>query len=172
MRRRVKDAARKKFKLGDRVCTTADYTEWFKYDPRNCTVKHAIAGTVSGFSKDGALVRVRKDGRKSDSGYHPDFWEVVIEWNENFSSASQKTTAIGRTLRAEGKAAVGRIPVTTAHDVRIVPVEQSVKPETHEVSCLTEGPLFAAWQRVSNFAGGINSKLQNGVRSLRIWWSR
>ncbi len=64
------DALRNRFRLGQRVKRTPLAMEC-RIDWRSPASR---LGTVVGFSRDGRYVRVRLDGNKEPSNYHPDFW--------------------------------------------------------------------------------------------------
>ena len=168
MKRPVKGAARKKFKRGDRVVTTPDYAEWFKRDSRNAG---PYSGTVVGFSKDGALVRVRKDGNKAGGSYHADFWGLCPTI-EDFFFPLQKTIATGLRLPVVVPVGNTKIESVVAYAADTVQAGQLVKLVTPEVSLATSGRLSVAWSRVRSSLRGIKSKLLGDLKELRIWWSR
>ena len=166
LRKRVKDAARKKFKRGDRVVTTAEYAKHFKWDSQRN--RGPFYGVVAGFSKDGALVRVRKDGNESGGNYHPDFWEVAIEWEENFSSVSQKTTATGTPSPPVVKAGNIRIESIAGFAADTVQAEQLVNLVTPEVRLSTSVQRSVAWSKAKSLLRGIKLKLRGVLEKVRI----
>ena len=69
------DAGRK-FRIGDRVRTTVEWKR--RAQPKVWPEE----GTVCGFSRDGRLVRVKRDAVKRASSYHPDFWVLAAHDQE------------------------------------------------------------------------------------------
>jgi len=61
--------ARTQFKKGDRVKPSAEALKSFS------RMTAAQRATVTGISRDGEVIYIKKEGQKSKQSYHKDFWE-------------------------------------------------------------------------------------------------